>query len=172
MQIWKKTADIMTEAGSSKKNDTATFKFIKETGTVRKGIRNAIEKIEVEYNISFPGILKDYYSKYNDAKISLITVDIKGYKCEVAKIIPLVGEGLSFEKIVQNDRADGFLPNTYYPLARDRGGGNYYYWDSKTYNVFFVLSDNIDNPLCVAKSLKEFMDKLNEGFQSTSKKRR
>lgn len=136
------------------------FKFIKEAGAVNEDISNVIRELEDKYDISFPKILQEYYSKYNDAKISLIIMDVQGYECEVAKIIPLVGDKLCFEKIVQNDRIDGFLPNTYYPLARDRGG-NCYYWDSETYNVYFVLSDDIDNPFCVAESVEEFMNKLN-----------
>lgn len=130
-------------------------------GVAQKHV-DAIEKInalEKRYSINFPEELKEYYSLYNGEKIILSKFDVNGYECEVAKVVPVVADKMSFESIVENDRADGFIPQNFYPLARDRGG-NLYYWEANTQKVYLVFSDDYENPFKVAESIKDFFDKL------------
>ena len=89
--------------------------------------------------------------------MSVIT--ISGYDCEIAKIVPILAEKMSFESITDIDKADGFIPSDYYPIARDRGG-NYYYWDSNMGDVYLVLVDDYENPFKVADSVEDFFIKL------------
>ncbi len=104
-----------------------------------------IEELEKSFDIRFPDELKSFYNSYEGNKIHLCILDIEGYKCEVAEFVPLAGDGLTFEKIANNDRNDGFLSKTLFPIARDRGG-NFYYWDSNTEEVFLLLNDDYDYP--------------------------
>ncbi len=135
------------------------FDFIKEHPHRKNDIRSDINRIEKKYDIMFPDILRNYYENYDGAKINTVIFDINGYECEVAKMVSLVDESLPFEMIVDNDKEDGFLADTFYPIARDRGG-NYYYWDSVTYEVYLVLNDDCDNPFRVAKSVEQFFEVL------------
>ena len=137
------------------------FKFLKGK---EKNCEESVKKIremEQKYNVSFPNELIDFYKMYDGEKIELKKFDVDGFECEVAKIVPIIAEKMSFESIVENDRKDGFIPDDYYPLARDRGG-NFYYWKAKTYEVFLVFCDDYENPYKVAVSVRDFFSKLNE----------
>ena len=118
-----------------------------------------IEKLEKKYGIEFPQVLKEYYSKYDGEKIHLRTLMVDGYEWEVAKFVPIVSEKMNFESIADGDREDGFISADYYPIARDRGG-NYYYWDAKTGNVYLVLVDDYEEPIKVADSVGQFLQDL------------
>ena len=82
---------------------------------------------------------------------------LHNYECGFAKMSPLISDGLSFEKIVDDDRTDGFIPSSYYPIARDRGG-NLYYWDATTEKVYYVLNDDIEDPFLVFQDLDDFLN--------------
>lgn len=136
------------------------FEFLKGR---EKNCEESIKKIrelEKKFSISFPNELVEFYSMYDGEKFELRKIDVKGYECEVAKIVPIIADKMFFESIVENDRADGFIPNDYYPLARDRGG-NIYYWKAATYEVFLVFCDDYENPYKIADSVKDFFLKLN-----------
>lgn len=126
-----------------------------------------IGELEKKYSVVFPEILNEYYFKYDGEKIDLAAITVNGYKCEVAKIVPIISEKMDFEVIADNDRADGFIPEEYYPIARDRGG-DYYYWDAKTGEVYLVLVDDFENPFKVADTVEEFFVKLSDCKQKDS----
>lgn len=132
------------------------YKFVKGTEGEHLKSLDKISELEKKYSIKFPKSLKEYYFKYDGEKINVCIITINGYDCEIAKIVPIIAEKMNFEAITDNDKADGFIPMNYYPLARDRGG-NYYYWDSKTGEVFLLLVDDFENPFKVADSVDDFL---------------
>ena len=131
------------------------YNFLKETTKHNHTTISDITRIEEKYSIKFPSILKNFYLDYDENKINLCKFNVDGYSCEVAKIIPLNANGLTFEKIVENDRADGFIDKDFYPIASNRGG-DFYYWSSKTGKVYLVLADDIDNPFVVSSNVETF----------------
>ncbi len=136
------------------------YKFVMKNETKKQyDIKKQIKDLEKAFSIRFPDELSAFYKECEGEKVHLCALDIDGYKCEVAEFVPLTGKGLTFEKIVQNDRTDGFLSASLYPIARDRGG-NYYYWDSNTEEVFLLLNDDYDNPFKVANNISDFFSKL------------
>lgn len=137
------------------------YKFIKDDSVSIGNITDILADFEKKYGIIIPDALKDYYIGNNDSKIQLCHFTVDGYKCEVSKIIPIVSSGLSVEKIVENNRVDGFINENLYPLAINRGGDTYY-WDSRTENVYLLLSDDIENPFKICNSINEFWDILND----------
>ncbi len=139
------------------------YKFVEGCEKNHDDSIDKISELEKKYLIKFPEILKEYYKKYDGEKIILTCFKVNGYECEVAKIVPIIAEKMSFEYIVDNDRTDGFLPADYYPIARDRGG-NYYYWSSESGKVMLVLTDDYDNPFEAAASIQDFFAKMNESF--------
>lgn len=144
------------------------FDFVKGTESAHEDSLRKIAMLEEKYSINFPDILKEYYSKFDGEKIELVTFFIDGFECEVAKIVPIISEKMNFESVTDNDKADGFMPADYYPIARDRGG-DYYYWDSQTGKVYLVFVDDYENPFEVAGSVKEFFSKLDLGIAAGSK---
>ena len=118
-----------------------------------------IHDLEKKYKIKFPEVLVEYYSKCDGNPIILSKITIDGYECEIAKIVPIISDKMSFEDIVDNDRVDGFLPTNFYPIARDRGG-DYYYWDSKTEVVYLILVDDYENPFKVSDSINAFFEMI------------
>lgn len=137
------------------------FNFLKDNQKQSHTTIGDIARIEGKYSITVPTVLKTFYLDYDGNKINLCKFDIDGYTCEVAKIIPLNASGLTFEKIVDNDRIDGFISKDFYPIASNRGG-DFYYWSAKTEKVYLVLADDIENPFLIASSVTAFFDILNE----------
>lgn len=137
------------------------FDFLKDTKKHEGTTEKDIEAIEAKYSIVFPEIVKSFYLDYDGNKIKLCRLEVEGYSCEVAKIIPINGSGLTFEKIVENDREDGLVSSDLYPIAGDRGG-DLYYWSSKTGRVYLVLSEDIENPFEISKTVKDFFELLNK----------
>ena len=135
------------------------FEFVKDKAEKQDSILAEIKRLEKKYSIHFPQALKDFYHQYDNKGIKLCSLDIDGYQCEVAKIVPILAPASNFESIKDEELADGFIPKEYYPIARDRGG-DYYYWDSKSGNVFLVLVDDFENPFKVASSVEEFFEML------------
>ena len=131
------------------------FNFLKDTQKHNHTTLSDITRIEKKYSIVFPLMLKNFYLGYDGNKINLCKLNIDGYPCEVAKIIPINASGLTFEKIVDNDRADGFIDKDFYPIASNRGG-DFYYWSTKTGKVYLVLADDIENPFVVSSSIEAF----------------
>ena len=124
-----------------------------------------IIELEKKYGIKFPDMLKIYYKKYDTEQIFLCKFSVKGINLEVAKMVPLVAKKMSFEELVTNDREDALLPNTMYPIARDRGG-NYYYWDSDSEEVYIYFCDDYDNPFKVSDSIVAFFEMLDNSIKN------
>ena len=122
-------------------------------------VEKEIQRITAKYEVTFPQDLYNYALAYDGAKINLCIFKVNGYTCEVSKIVPICGDGLTFEKIVNNDRADGFISERFYPLAADRGG-DIYYWDAWSGAIYLVLTDDIENPFKVCNSVREFFELL------------
>ena len=127
---------------------------------------NDITALEEEYKISIPTPLKDFYLKYNAAEISLCTFtqkELPNNTFEVhtiysMKYAPFKG-AIILEEVLYGDRLDGFIAANLIPFAEDRGG-NRYYCDEKTGNVFFIPCDDIDNPELVCENISDFLNNL------------
>ena len=61
--------------------------------------------------------------------------------------------------MVENDREAGFIYEHLYPLACNEGG-DYFYWDIRDENVYMLYCDDIENPVWICASVKEFFDLL------------
>ena len=138
----------------------STYNFVIGKNNDVEKILLTIAGIEKKYSIVFPDVLKEYYSNFDGCKIKICRFSVNGYPCEISKIIPLISTGLSFDKIADNDRSDGFINTDFYPLASNRGG-DYYYWNAKTGEVFLVLSDDIENPIKICDSVSHLFKILN-----------
>ncbi|MCI8921836.1 MAG: hypothetical protein HFE88_08220 [Acutalibacter sp.] len=138
------------------------FPFVKDPSYVNsQPTDKAIRALESEYHIQFPEILYKYLVAFDGAKINLKNFKVSNYICEVSLIVPICGEGYAFKKIVENDRKDGFIDKSLYPLAMDRGG-DLYYWSSKSKQVFLLFADDIENPFIVSDSVENFFNFLIE----------
>lgn len=135
------------------------FSFVVEDA---KGVgidASEINNIEKKYGITIPKLLKEYYQNYNGCKIKCCCFLVDGYECEVSRITPIGTTGLTFEKIVDNDRADGFIDPNLYPIASNRGGDQYY-WNVKSGVVYLIFADDVENPFRIADSVDSFFDIL------------
>ncbi len=118
-----------------------------------------IKYLEGKYRITFPPVLKNYYIHYNGVRIKLCKLTVEHYSFEVARIIPVIAERMSFEHIADRNREDGYISDRLFPLAMDRGG-NLYYWSADGGGVLLVLADDIENPFPVAESVQQFFSLL------------
>lgn len=123
--------------------------------------------LEIEHRFGFkmPEILRDYYLMYNGASIYNCVFSIDGYEVEVAKLVELKYGVLPLEKIIEMDREDGFIPSNMIPVARN-SGGDYYYWNDQSGQVYLYLSDCIEDPILICENLEEFFALLEKNYQS------
>lgn len=120
-----------------------------------------MERLEAKYSIAFPLVLREFYRRHDGQKIAICKFRVNGYGCEVSDLVSLCVGRMTFERIVDNDREDGFISSELFPLAMDRGG-NLYYWQMGTEKVFLLLSDDIENPFLVTDSIQAFFDLLEQ----------
>ncbi len=100
--------------------------------------------------------IKEYYLKHNGAKINLCCFEIDEYEYEISEIIPLKYGSCSLEKVKENDIEDGFIKESLVPIANNRGG-DYYYWDKETEEVYLIYGDDIENPIFICDSISELL---------------
>lgn len=119
-----------------------------------------IAEIEKKYQMKFPAALRNYYLSYGDCLIHTCEFQINGVLREVNAIIPLsFNERLHFSKIVERERAEEWIPKTFYPFAYD-SGGNYYYWDATNGKIYLIFSDDVDKPKGICDSIDDFFSLL------------
>lgn len=122
-------------------------------------------EIEQRFGFKMPEILRDYYLMYNGASIYNCVFSIDGYEVEVAKLVELKYGVLPLEKIIEMDREDGFIPSNMIPVARN-SGGDYYYWNDQSGQVYLYLSDCVEDPILICENLEEFFALLEKNYQS------
>lgn len=125
-----------------------------------------IAELERKYDIRVPTTLKEFYLKYNAAEISLCrfhSKDLQDEMFEIHTIYPIkytpYENGVILEKVIWGDRMDGFIPPNLIPFAEDRGG-NRYYCDENSEIVYFIPSDDIDNPVLVSENVLDFFNNI------------
>lgn len=122
-------------------------------------------EIEQRFGFKMPEILRDYYLMYNGASIYNCVFSIDGYEVEVAKLVELKYGVLPLEKIIEMDREDGFIPSNMIPVARN-SGGDYYYWNDQSGQVYLYLSDCIEDPILICENLEKFFALLEKNYQT------
>ena len=135
------------------------YSFVKAQSENTHILSRDIMEIESKYNIKFPEVLREYYLKHNGDKIRLCIFKVDDEEFGVAEIVELKYGNCSFEKLVENDMEDGFIDEHLYPLACNEGG-DYFYWDIRDENVYMLYCDDIENPVWICASVKEFFDLL------------
>ncbi len=115
-----------------------------------------IINIEKEFNIKMPQELKKHYIKYGISRIKPCEFEIDGFKVDVSEFVSIdKKDNASFYEVIDNGRSNGWVPDNFYPIAHD-GGGNYYFWDSTSEHVYLIFSDDVENPIEICKTVKDF----------------
>ena len=128
------------------------YKFIREYGREYLVNEKEIRAIEEMLDISFPPILKKFYINYNGARIYLCQFWVDGYEYEISELVYLKYGKCSLENVIKNDREDNIIPYNMIPIANNRGG-DYYYWDALSENVFLYYCDDIENPIFICDNI-------------------
>ena len=102
-----------------RKDINKMYSFVEEKSENTPILNYDILEIENKYNIIFPTILKEYYLMHNGDKIKLCIFTVDEEEFGVAKIVELKYGNCSFEKIVNNDREDGFIDEHLYEFCMD-----------------------------------------------------
>lgn len=137
------------------------FEFVINKVTSHEESRDIIERIESKYNIVFPEILKEYYIRHDGEMIEYCNLGTEDDPEIVSGIVALCDN--SFEMVKDNCIEDGFIPDSFYPVAETQGG-DYYFWDSVSNGIYFVYGDDIDNPRKISNSPEEFFERLSKSI--------
>lgn len=115
-----------------------------------------IYNIEEKFKIKIPKTLKKYYLKYGDSEIRNCKIKINNLSVGVAEIVSLdKNDPNSFYQVMNDGRQDGWIPDYFYPFAHN-SGGDYYFWDSRNEHIYLIFNDNIEKPVEICKSMKNF----------------
>lgn len=133
------------------------FEFVINKNTKKKECEEKILELEKKFNIVFPEILKEYYSRYDGEMIHYCNINTEEDPEIVSEIVSI--QDGEFESLKEELDSDGFIPETMFPIAGTRGG-DYYFWDKKSGEVCLLYGDDIDNPTKRANSVSEFFEML------------
>lgn len=115
---------------------------------------------ERTYEISIPPVLKDYYLRFNGARIKECRFERHGLEFCVIRLFPLNYGTMPVEKILKYNSRNDAVPNSFIPLALDEDEDDYY-WDNKTKKVYYLSFGNVEHPIPICDSVEEFFEILN-----------
>lgn len=129
--------------------------------TFIKKIKNAIsqnelEKIEKDYKIRFPEILRSYWLTYGDSAIKRCCFIGRDFQTDLSAIC----SPMESMEVIKLGKENNWLPDNFYPIAHD-SGGNYYCWNSEDNKVYLLFDDDIDNPFVFCDSVEELFNLMN-----------
>ena len=142
------------------------YKFIIETNAAMNVSKEYIESLEAKWKIQFPEVLVDYYLHYNmslTAECSFTLELAKGEDSEFILdcMIPLKYGTIPLEKEYEAVLDDEARSDDFIPLAYDMDG-DLYYWHKKTYAVWYISHENVENPIFICDSVEKYFDLLNQ----------
>ena len=115
-----------------------------------------VKEVENKFNIKIPQVLKKYYLKYGNSRIKTSEFKIDNLLTDVSEIVSIDKNDVSsFFQVMNNGRLDNWIPDNFYPFCHD-SGGNYYFWDSRNEHIYLIFDDEVDNPIEICKSMKDF----------------
>lgn len=110
--------------------------------------KEELDKVEQDNNVKFPKKLREYWLTYGNSPIKQCIFEGKEYLTDLAAIC------IPTDTVLQLGRENGWLPETFYPVAHD-SGGNYYCWNSEDNKIYLMFDDDIDNPFVFCNSIED-----------------
>ena len=141
------------------------FKFIKAENEEFNITEEYVRNIENKLNIKFPKSLREFYIEHNGAEIKECKFLLHNMEFLVCSICNLKYGSLPVEKILEYDSKNEYIPNECYPIAED--DINIYYWNTKDDKVYYYMHDDIEHPIEICKSVKNFFEILNSCSEGT-----
>ena len=140
------------------------YKFIKEQHTECKLRPDDICAFEEKFNIKLPFEMAEFYLQYNGLEIYISKIErdttifqvdaFYSIKYSFSTRLPTV------DTLIEWDRMDGFIDSQMIPFAKDQGGDSYY-CDSTSGEIYLIRSDDIDIPIKICDNFTEFLSALN-----------
>ena len=119
-------------------------------------IDDAIKAIQNEYGICFPSSFIQHHVSEDFEKFSNHSFIVNGNSFDVDYFYPVLSENkLSLSDIIKYDQQDGFISKKMFAFARDEGGDRYY-WDSLSQNIYYILCEDVDDPIFVCDNMDVF----------------
>lgn len=137
------------------------FKFISNDSNRDNVTLDYIREFEEKWDISFPDVLVDFYTKHNRAELKEFSFFIHNLEFSVEFIIPLKYGNVCVEKILSFNEGNEYISKTFIPLAEDIDGEDFY-WDSSDGKVYYVSMGNVENPIPICDTVEQFFDILNK----------
>lgn len=154
------------DSSMKKTEDNIMFDFLYEEVDNKEESEKKISYLEQKYSIVFPEIIKELYARTNSSDMKMCEIKKGDTSYVAACLVPLVSDDIDFEYAAddaKDEPLNQFIPDDWYPIAYDQGGA-YFYWSCKTKEVYFVLPDDIENPILIADSIEEFFKMLNNSI--------
>ncbi len=140
------------------------YKFIDAIDDTSMVDEAYVKSVESKYGITFPRVLRNFYLSYNGAEIVECPFSKHNIDFCVVEITPLKYGTRPVEKILDYNKNNKWIPDTYVPLALDEEYEDYY-WQTDTGKVVFLSRANDENPIPISDSIEEFFELLNESVE-------
>lgn len=139
------------------------YKFIKEQHKECKLYPNDICSLEKKFDIRLPIEMAEFYIQYNGLEIYLSKIEINttifqidsfySIKYSFSNKLPTI------DTLIEWERMDGFVNPKMIPFAKDQGGDSYY-CDSVSGEIYIIQSDDIDTPIKICDTFTEFLSAI------------
>ena len=139
------------------------YKFIKEQHEECKLRPDDICSFEEKFDIRLPFEMAEFYLQFNGLEIYLSKIEkdttifqvdaFYSIKHSFSSRLPTV------DTLIEWDRMDGFVDYKMVPFAKDQGGDSYY-CDSASGEIYIIRSDDIDIPIKICDTFTEFLSAL------------
>ena len=123
-----------------------------------------IQKVEQQWNIQFPEVLKEYYLHHNMAVTKDTSFTVHGLEFYLNFMAPLCYGDLPVEKLLGMMAKKSYYPKALVPLAEDTEG-DYFYWDRISGKVYYICRENVENPIPICDSVEAFIELLNNSCE-------
>ena len=126
--------------------------------------------IENRYGFVFPQILKEFYLGYNGARIKDLYVTVGDHEFGIHHIFPVRYRWKYEGNNIVPERADKGQMEYFMDMSSDvdsikanrlvlfadDAGGDEYFWQIGTGNVYLIRYDNVDDPILAFESVEAF----------------
>ena len=144
------------------------YNFIAEDTNENNVSEEYLNSMEEELGIKYPDVLREFYLKHNDATLKEFSFEMciqkQDLEFSVDFIIPMKYGNVCVEKILEFNKGNEYIPNTYMPLAEDVLSEDFY-WDAASGKVFYISMGNVENPIPICNSVDEFFEILNKSCE-------
>lgn len=136
------------------------YAFIERENPVAAITPDYVSKLEQEWGVHFPAVLREYYLEHNGAIIRECPFEKHGLEFCMVRFYALNYGTAPLEKQYFYARRNRAVPASFIPFALDEDEDSYF-WDSSNGKIYYLSLSNVEHPIGICDSMDAFFEILN-----------